>query len=249
MQENPNPDVVYEDETSSNEEQDLGQFQRQSITRRSIRSDSGRMVCLVSHHESRISVRSEPGRVCLDESEGGGELGQHRDSKRTGRSMDLDLQGASTDVVHSFPTNTNGDDFENSDSGMRPLSIHQIQTPKATGNAPSFAFALALGEVPGFSDPEILGGSSDSLERLEINLPPDIYSSQILTMVQSPEPVPMSEVPADLEEDEFDEPGLMVVTEIKKSTQSLDMHISLEPAAVSSGKHVAALLVLLYHLS
>jgi hypothetical protein len=69
------------------------------------------------------------------------------------------------------------------------VSIHQVPSPQQKDGNPGLRLALSnlSDNVPGYHDPEILGGSSDSLERLRIDLPPDIYSSQILSTVKSPE--------------------------------------------------------------
>lgn len=223
---NANPDVVYDELNSSDE--DVGNFSRHSITRQSIRSDSGRNVQFTRQSDSRMSVRSETGighRIHHD-SDGDGRLSRRRPgSLNTHSGIGVKVHRGSTDPALIIPTGGSRDDFENSALGMQPLSIHQVQTPKQHQEIASI-FVSPLGDVPGFKDPEILGGGSDSLEKLQINLPPDIYSSQILSTVKSHE--------AENVEDELDEffdrpSGPMIITETKKSTQSLDRYISLEP--------------------
>ena len=231
-QEDANPDVAYEEDSDEGE---IGNFNRNSVIRQSIRSDSGRNVHLARQSESRRSVRSESGvRVQHDATEGDGQ-----GSLRTKGSMKKTKA-----AVFSLPINNDNEDFHNSDSGMQPLSIHQVQTPKQAhtegGASPHNPFMSALGVVPGFKDPEILGGSTDSLERLRINLPPDIYSSQILTTVRTPEPEPEQECEPRAEEEienEFFESGPMIVMEMKKSTQSLDRYMSLEPRNLGKQHH------------
>lgn len=251
--EDSNPDVVY-DEGEEDDNEELGNFHRNSVGRQSIRSNSGRNINIARQNNFRMSIRSESGishGVHHDESDGERGLSRQRPgSMNTRRGMDVGVRRGGTDPAFSLPINnnlTNREDFQNSDSGMLPLSIHQIQTPKQEAAAnilPTNPFTSPLSDVPGFKDPEILGDSTDSLERLKINLPPDIYSSQILRTVRSPAPrtpehdsAPEGEACADEELDnEFFESGPMILTEIKKSTQSLDRFISLEPSGKRQGR-------------
>ena len=238
-----NPDVVYEELLSSSEE--VGVFNRYSVVRQSIRSDSGRNVHFTRQSSSTMSVRSDSrilGRQESHECEEGGRFSRQRSENMSTRSERGRgrMQRETTEPFFTFQVN---DGFENSEhSGMQPLSIHQVRTPSQQQRAQSAT--SPLGDIPGFNDPEIMGGS-DSLEKLKINLPPDIYSSQILRTVRSPEQAGDSDRgtrDGDEEDLEFEESGSggggsggigMVITQRKQSTPSSDNLISLRPGELA----------------
>ena len=132
-------------------------------------------------------------------------------------------------------------------SSLPQLSIHQVCTPRQQQQqqqqqqqhhvtSPSGVSTLNDSSIPGFRDPEILVTGSDSLERLCINLPPDIYSSQILDTVPSPKwpESNASAAGAGVGEDEVDSGAVgaaggkfQFVKEKSKSTQSLRGFITL----------------------
>ena len=243
--EDTNPDVVYESISSSSEDIGGG-FERNSITRQSIRSDAGRSIHVTHQNNFRMSVRSEAGmsRGIQRDSEGSGSA--------RGIGVGVRIHRGNTDPAFSLPTNNNleeGEDLQNSDPGMLPLSIHQIHPPKAAPLekkasgaqliAPGIIFTSSpISEIPGFKDPEILGaGASDSLEQLKIDIPPDIYSSQILRTVRSPEPESETHAEEELE-NQFFESGPVIITQTRKSTASLDRFLSLDPAESSGERHV-----------
>ncbi len=236
---NSNTDVVYEEVHSSAE--DLGNFNRQSAIRQSIRSDSGRNIHFTRQSNTRMSSRSEAGILNWvhgqedHERERGRRFSRQRSENMSTQSERRreGIRRESTDPVFSFQVITSTDDFENSEQpGMQPLSIHQVRT--SGQKSPR----LPLSEIPGFKDPEIMGGSSDSLEQLKINLPPDIYSSQILRTVSSPEQDEASgddrgSGEGDRMDTEYEDSSTggrgMVITQRKQSTQLSDNLISLAP--------------------
>ena len=221
-------DVVYDEVDSVR----LDDFSRQSAVRQSVRSESGRNIHFARQGNSRASVRSESGistRVRHqggDDSRGpGGEgLSHHRPTSMSTRSMVRAqmLHRGSTDPLIGSLNNVarTVDGLDGSNTSLPQVSIHQV-TAEATTPGPKPS--LSSDDIPGFRDPEILGGSSDSLERLRLDLPPDIYNSQILTTVRSPEWEDMRED----EEGADNEEGargsaFKIVTETSKSTHSLD---------------------------
>lgn len=233
-----NPDVVYEELLSSSEE--VGVFNRHSAVRQSVRSDSGRNVHFTRQSSSTMSIRSDSrilGRQESIEREGFSRQRSENMSTRSERGRGR-MQREATEPFFNFQVT---DGFENSEHArMQPLSIHQVRTPSQQQRAQSAT--SPLGDIPGFNDPEILGGS-DSLEKLKINLPPDIYSSQILRTVKSPEQAGDSERgtgDGDEEDPEFEESGSgrgggggMVITQCKQSAPSSDNLISLQPGEMT----------------
>ena len=236
-----NPDVVYEELNSQSSSEELGHFNRQSAVRRSIRSDAGRNIHFTRQESTRISIRSESG--ILEAGSGRGSRFSRQRSENMSTRSERGVRRIQTQNMDPFSNFQSSDGFENSElEGMQPLSIHQIPVPSHQRVRPT---ASPLGDVPGFKDPEIMGADSDSLEQLKINLPPDIYSSQILSTVKSPEqageddrePGNGDEMDSDGEESYSGAGGQgggggrrgMVITQRKQSTQSHDILISLHP--------------------
>ena len=246
---NSNPDVVYEELNSSSEE--LGNFNRQSVVRRSIRSDSARNIHFTRQRNSRMSIQSESGIIIQVHDQGDhereGEERASRFSRQRSENMSTRsergrgvMRRESTEPLFNFQIITSSGGFENPEQpGMQPLSIHQVRTASRQRSKSS---DYPLSDIPGFKDPEIMG-ESDSLEKLKINLPPDIYSSQILSTVRSPEQAGEDGGNANGDGDDMDaefelSTGArgMVITQRKQSKQLSDNLISLEPGETTSYK-------------
>lgn len=213
-------DVVYAE--VDNVIEGVGEFNRQSTGRQSVRSDAGRNIHFTRQSASRGSVRSESGISTGVHRRGGdgegGRFGRHKPTSVSTHSMvgTRLLNRGSTDPQISFLIAD--DDDGNSRTSLPQISIHQVCSPRQEPASKHSISDLSDG-IPGFCDPEILGGNNDSLEQLRIDLPPDIYSSQILNTVKSPE-----WEYEDNEEGANNEEGakaFRIITETSKSTQSL----------------------------
>ena len=174
----------------------------------------------------------------------------------TTRSPLLKLQGGRTNPRLWLPGSEGRDDgLGHSYPSLPQLSIHQVLMPKATTPQPKPSTSSNENDnIPGFKDPELVGGGgNDSLEKLTINLPPDIYNSQILHMVKSPEragPV-VSDGAGDGENEhvEVGDTGFKVITETNKSTQSLTGFISLSIGMLFITVRVCVQLPLAIHMT
>ena len=228
-----------------------GNFNRQSAVRRSIRSDSGRGTHSVHRGLSRRpSVQSESGiDARLHHGEEKERFARHKAISMSVRCTSSTRGGA----LPSLPqppqslllprspqapqlTITEAGRSESKDDGLGSslphLAIRQVSTSSSSKHktiSPSSTSRLS-DHIPGFRDPEILSNvadMTDSLEQLTISLPPDIYSSQILQTVQSPQ---WPECPIEDDENESEQgQGRMFrfVSKISRSTQSLTGFISL----------------------
>ena len=202
---------------------------RQDVLRQSIRSDSGRGTHFTRQSGSRMSVRSESGigsRIHHhdggDEYDGEGRARRQRPVSMSAR-CEFGARGLNTAPVLSIQISDSRDEgFEHSSSSLAQHSIHQVLTPRQGTHNPRLS--QLSDNIPGFRDPELLGGGgsgTDSLENLRIDLPPDIYSSQILGTVRSPEWEPM------VGEGPVGDGAFRIITETNKST-SLDNVMALE---------------------
>lgn len=249
-----NEDVVYDSSDATSTDDNVGNFDRHSIIRQSIRSDSSRYI---RQNNLRVSVRSEQGIIHRiqhpADQEDTNDHHQRKAKARSGSTHSLGVARDKTKTVeqgghqqawrsHENVINERRVEFVNLTPGMKHLSIRETQTSDQQddeilitsphGAPQSFAISPALGDIiPGFKDPEILGDDGQDLEKLHIQLPPDIYSSQILSTVQAPGNSHDNEMHCDLYDDS-PEPAL-VITELRQSSQSLDRIISLEPSGWS----------------
>lgn len=215
-------DVVYDE--VGNVTAGVADFNRQNVDRQSVRSDSGRNIHFARQSASRGSVRSESGirtRVHHHGGDRGERFGSHKPTSMRTRSM-VGTQVNTTDPLISFLTTAesrNDDGLDNSSTSTLPqVSIHQVHSPRQEASTPASKLSTSnLSDgIPGFCDPEILGGDNDSLEQLRIDLPPDIYSSQILSTVKSPEWEYIGD-----EDNEKGATAFRIITETSKCTQSM----------------------------
>lgn len=230
-------DVVYDEVGASTE--DLGNFSRQSVVRQSLRLDAGRSINLAQHNSSRLSIRSESGAGHSMHHN----VQQEEKPVRMGARSEM---GRRVQRGHTDPSFTFQPEMSESTDGFfqerEPLSIHQLHKARPVSSShktTTVPSSVSLGDIPAFKDPETLGDGSGSLERFKISLPPDIYSSQILSTVKSPEL--QSEIYGREEQVDrlYDElTGPVTITQRKskqtESTESLDGVILLE--TVASGK-------------
>lgn len=188
-------------------------------------SDAGRSIHFARHSISRASVRSDSG-IHQDRV-----FNRHRPATHSTRRVHRE----NTDPVISFQALDNDEgtrvgSLRNSSSSLAQITIHQVCTPKlAKPGSTQLASQLSDNDIPGFKDPEIMG-DSDSLERLAINLPPDIYSSQILRTVRSPDWEGMT-----AGDEECTGTNFQFIREKNTSTASLSGNMFLNPGIYMCG--------------
>lgn len=225
-------DVVFDELEDGTEE--LGNFSRHSAIRQSIRSDTGRSINFSRQSASRVSVRSESGITHrIQASDGSTSHFNRRQPTRMSTRSEAGI------LVHrdAYKKGKNSDaGIRNSSAGMQPLSIHQVHNESNNSDDQELVITSyrrdanpsPYGDIPAFKDPEIVGDSvNDDVEGLFISLPPNIYNSQILSTVKSPECDHLQEEDCDRENEELDRP--LYITQSQKSTNSLDRFIPLVP--------------------
>ncbi len=178
---NDSNDVIY-DEVDENP---IGNFNRVSVMRQSVRSDSGRNTTFVRHSMIRESTRSEAGSVFSKV--------HHNASSNVTFDCQISATGNEGNQRHRGEFSRQGSreiqestDFGNTSNGKRTVLIREVHTQ----NLPEDRQILISTpddeiNIPGFKDP--LDDDDISISQLYINIAPDIYNSQILRTVISPE--------------------------------------------------------------
>ena len=214
-------DVIFHDENT----EELGGFNCQSSLEQSIQSDSARNMHLIRQIDVTASTRSDS-RI---DQRSHSEESHHQPSPNSWKLTQMNTQANSecklnrVDINELTEISDSRDGFENSLN--RPLSIHEVHRYNqqderkiliSSHNKCIGPKSSSLEDIPGFNDPELHGDDSESMKGLYVNIPLDIYSSQILI---SPEEAVKQKQRVNCVH-ESHEP--YIATETKKSTQSLD---------------------------
>lgn len=216
---NDNQNIVEQELRQSNEElrnsdhrSTFVHFARQNTSRSSIRSESG--IGHRMHHSHN---------------------GEHREeaSGQFHRQQSTRMSTRSEAGVRVKRQNTMTEDSDYCSS------IHQVHTHNQQEDSEIFITGLQLnlsspfGDVPSFKDPELMGDGNldvNNIGMLGLPLPPDIYSSQILNTVASPQGfLEDADVIHTHNDSDLSEPPACFITETNRSTRSLDRIISIQP--------------------
>ena len=228
-------EVNTSDEVSYSRRQ---QFSRRSDTRSSVRGESELEQTRrerVNFNEqfsrqmsARMSSRSDTGALAVRQ-KGSGNQFSHGKQFTPASAAGGGLPQLDANVIHAV---TEDSDYHGESMNRRQnFTIHQVQSPTLSedNRIPVAGLRVDItttfGDIPSFKDPE-LSGEGDGGRLLGLPAPPDIYSSQILNTVESPE-----ETEDDLD---MNEECSGLITETNKQSKSLDRIISVHPPTYES---------------